>query len=108
MDLDQQVRQLAQGSAEGVVDPLGAGVGRDLGRQPRQQPSQRLGPVALQGEEILELAYNPFYDLALARCPPTIRLRPRPAGIVVRGGGHQRPVFLKPAPLPLEARKALG
>ena len=55
MDLDQQIRQLSQRSVEGVVDPLCAGVGRDLGRQTPQQPSQRLGPVALQGEEILEL-----------------------------------------------------
>ena len=66
MDLDQQVRQVAQGSAEGVVDPLSAGVGRHLGRQTRQQTSQRLGPVALQGEEILELPDHPFYDLPLA------------------------------------------
>jgi hypothetical protein len=31
-ELDQQVRQVAQRSAEGVVDLLCAGVGRDLGR----------------------------------------------------------------------------
>src|SRR5919112_539842 len=54
-ELYEQVRQVAQGSADGVVDPLSAGVGRNLGRQTRQKPSQRLGPVALQGEEILEL-----------------------------------------------------
>jgi hypothetical protein len=108
MDLDQQIRQVAQGSAEGVVDPLSAGVGRNLGRQTRQQPYQRLGPVALQGEEILQLPDHALDDLPLARSPASVGLRPSPAGIVVGGGGHQRPVFLKPAPLPLEACKALG
>ena len=66
MDLDQQVSQVAQGSAEGVVDPSSAGVGRDLGRQRRQQPAQRLRPVALQAEEVLQLADHTLYDLALA------------------------------------------
>jgi hypothetical protein len=56
-ELDQQVRQMTQRSAEGVVDPLCAGVGHDLGGQTPQQPSQRLGTVALQREEVLELAY---------------------------------------------------
>jgi hypothetical protein len=66
MDLDQQVRQVAQGSAEGVVDPLSAGVGRNLGRQTRQQPAEGLRPMALQAEEVLQLADHPLYDLALA------------------------------------------
>src|SRR5215211_2777774 len=52
--LDQQVRQVTQRSVEGVVDPLGAGVCCDFGRQAPQQPSQRLGAVALQREEVLE------------------------------------------------------
>src|SRR5215213_10004295 len=54
--LNQQVRQVAQRSAEEVVHPLGARVRRDLGGQTRKQPSQRLGTVALQSEEVLELA----------------------------------------------------
>jgi hypothetical protein len=65
-ELYEQVRQVAQRSTEGVVDPLSAGVCRDLGGQARQQPSQRLGAVTLQREEVLELAYDPLYDLALA------------------------------------------
>ena len=64
--LNQQVRQVAQRSAEGVVDALGAGVGHDLGGQTRQQPAQRLRAVTLQAEEVLELADNPLDDLALA------------------------------------------
>src|SRR5215203_4879274 len=100
-ELDQQVRQVAQRSAEGVVDPLSAGVCRHLGGQARQQPSQRLGPMALQSEEVLELADDPFYDLTLARGPAPIGLRPRPARIVLGGGRHQRPVLLHPMPLPL-------
>src|SRR5215218_7834719 len=100
-ELDQQVRQVAQRSAEGVVDPLSAGVCRHLGGQARQQPSQRLGPMALQSEEVLELADDPFYDLTLARGPAPIGLRPRSAGVVLGGGRHQRPVLLHPMPLPL-------
>src|SRR5918995_3157414 len=104
-ELDQEICQLTQWSSDGVVDPLNAGVGRDLRRQARQQPSQRFGAVALQSEEVLELADHPFHDLALARSPSPIGLRPRPAGVVVGGGGHQSPVLLKPAPLPLHPRK---
>jgi len=65
-ELDQQVRKVAQRSPEGVVDALAAGVRGDLRRQTSQQPAEGLGSVTLQSEEILELAYNPFYDLALA------------------------------------------
>src|SRR5918992_6311870 len=50
-DLDQQVRQMTQRSAEGIVDPLCAGVGHDLGCQRRQQPSQRLRTMTLQAKE---------------------------------------------------------
>jgi hypothetical protein len=54
MDLDQQVRQVAQGSAERVFDPLSAGVGRNLGCQTLQQPAEGLRAGALQAEEVLE------------------------------------------------------
>ena len=65
-ELDQQVRQVTQRLAEGIFDRLCAGVGCDLGGQTPLQPSQRLGAVTLQSEEVLELAYDSFYDLALA------------------------------------------
>jgi hypothetical protein len=58
---DQQVGQVAQRSPELVVEPLPASVGRHLGRQAGQKTAERLGPVALQGEEVLELVYDPFY-----------------------------------------------
>jgi hypothetical protein len=106
-ELDQQVRQVTQRSAEGVVDPLCTGVGHDLGGQTRQQPSQRLGTVALQAEEVLELADHPFYDLAFARGPAPIGLRPRPAGVVFWGGRNERAVNLHPQPLPLDPCEAL-
>src|SRR5215208_137640 len=106
-ELYEQIRQVAQRSAERVVDLLCAGVGRDLGGQARQQPSQRLRTMTLQREEVLELAYDPFYDLALARGPAPIGLRPRPAGVVLRGGRNERSVKLHPQPLPLEPREAL-
>src|SRR5215208_3272975 len=77
-ELDQQVRQMTQRSAEGVVDVLCAGVGHDLGGQTRQQPSQRLRTMTLQAKEVLELADHPFYDLAFATGPARIGLRPRP------------------------------
>src|SRR5687768_6439941 len=60
---DQKVGQVAQRSPELVVEPLPAGVGRHLGRQAGQKTFKRLGPVALQGEEVLELIYDPFDDL---------------------------------------------
>src|SRR5919112_1433986 len=106
-ELHEQIRQMSQRSAEGVVDPLSTGIGRDLGRQTSQQPSQRLRPVVLQAEEVLELADYPLDDLALACGPSAIRFRPSPAGVVLRGGRHQRPVDLLPAPLPLDTRETL-
>src|SRR5215217_4914149 len=105
-ELYEQIRQVAQRSAERVVDLLCAGVGRDLGGQARQQPPQRLRTMTLQREEVLELAYDPFYDLALARGPAPIGLRPRSAGVALRGGRHQRPLDLHPKALPLYPRKA--
>jgi hypothetical protein len=65
-ELDQQVRQVTKRPAERSVDSLDAGIRRDLGRQARQQPAQRLRPMALHTEEVLQLADHPFYDLALA------------------------------------------
>src|SRR5215204_6640045 len=38
--------------------------------------------------------------------PPTIRLRPRPAGVVLGRRRHQRSVSLHPKPLPLHPREA--
>src|SRR5215208_8254933 len=105
-ELYEQVSQVAQRSAEGVIHPLSAGVCRDLGRQAPQQPSQRLGAVTLQREELLELAYDPFYDLALARSPAPIVLRPPPAGVVLGSGRDERPILLHPKPLPLDSREA--
>src|SRR5215216_6515789 len=105
MNLDQQVCQVTQGPTEGVVHPLSAGVGGDLGGQTCQQPAEGLRSVALQAEEVLQLADNPLDDLALSRRPSAILLRPCPAGVLVRGSGHYRPVLLKPAPLPLHPRK---
>src|SRR5215208_6123097 len=90
-ELYEQIRQVAQRSAERVVDLLCAGVGRDLGGQARQQPSQRLRTMTLQREEVLELAYDPFYDLALARGPAPIGLRPRPAGVVFGAAATSAP-----------------
>src|SRR5215213_471499 len=106
-ELYEQVRQATQRSAEGVVDALCAGVGHDLGGQAPQQPSQRLRTMTLQAEEVLELADHPFYDLAFATGPARIGLRPRPAGVVFRGGRNEHAVNLQPHPLPLDPREAL-
>jgi hypothetical protein len=43
-ELYEQIRQVAQRSAERVVDLLCAGVGRDLGRQARQKRENALDP----------------------------------------------------------------
>src|SRR5215207_8078735 len=77
---DQKVGQVAQRSSELIVEPLPAGVGRDLGRQAGQKTLKRLGPVTLQGEDVLELVYDPFDDLPLSRCPAKVAFRPRPLG----------------------------
>jgi hypothetical protein len=65
-ELDQQVCQVAQRSTEGVVDPLCAGVGANLGSEARQQATEGLGSVTLHREEVLQLADRPLDDLALA------------------------------------------
>ena len=83
-ELDQQVRKVAQRSAKGVVDALAAGVRGDLRCQTSQQPTQRLRTVTLQSEEVFELAYDPFYDLALSRRPSAIRLRRSAFGHALR------------------------
>src|SRR5215207_9600060 len=104
---DQKVGQVAQRSSELVVEPLPASVGRHLGRQAGQKTTQRPGPVALQGEDVLQLIYDPFDDLALARSPATVAFRPRPLGVVFGSGCYQRSIEIQPASLPLNARKAL-
>jgi hypothetical protein len=92
---DQQISQVAQWASEPVVEVLPAAVDRDLGRQASQQPTKGLCPVTLQKELILELVYNPLDNLAFARGPTTIRIRARPAGIVLGGGCHQSSVFVQ-------------
>ena len=106
-DLDQKVRQVTQRSAKGAVDALCARVGHDLSGHSRQQPSQGLRAMTLQAEEVLELADHPFDDLAFARGPAAIGFRPRPPGVVFRGGRDERTVNLQPQPLPLDPREAL-
>ncbi len=68
---------------------------------------QQIAPEPVDSIEITILADHPFYDLALARRPATILLRPRPAGVVLRGGRNERTVELHPQPLPLDPREAL-
>jgi hypothetical protein len=105
---DQKVGKVALRSSELVVEPLATGVGSDLGCQAGQKTLKRLGPVALQCEDVLELVYAPFYDLPLSRRPATVRFRPRPLGVVLGSGRYQRSIEIRPASLPLNARKALG
>jgi hypothetical protein len=63
--------------------------------------------VALQGEDVLELVYDPFDDLPLSRSPATVRFRPRPLGVVFGSRRHQCPIEIRPSSLPLDAREAL-
>src|SRR5918995_5418958 len=93
---DQKVGQVSQWSPELVVEPLPAGVGRDLGCQAGQKTTERLGPVALQGEEVLQLVYDAFDELALARRPAAVDLGPSPLGIVLGCSGDQSSIALKP------------
>jgi hypothetical protein len=50
--------------------------------------------MALQGEEILELIYDPLDDLPFAGSPATGGLRPSPSGVVLGGGRYQCSVVL--------------
>jgi hypothetical protein len=63
---NQQVGQAAQRATELDVEPLSAGVGRDFGSKTGQKPLQGLSPVALQGENVLELVYDSLDDLAFS------------------------------------------
>jgi hypothetical protein len=63
--------------------------------------------VAFEPEEILELSDHPFYDLAFARGPTAIGLRPRPPVAVLGGRRNERPVNLQPVALPLDPGEAL-
>src|SRR5215211_4958015 len=98
-ELDQEIRQVAQRATKRVVDPLSAGVSRDLGRQASQQPLKSLRSVAFQTEEVLELADHPFDDLAPARGPAPIGLRPRPVRVVLQCGRNERSIKLHPKAL---------
>jgi len=71
-ELDQQACQMAQLPAERLIDPLCAGECRNHGGEACQHPAQGLGSVALQAEEVLELADHPLDDLPLASGPPAI------------------------------------
>jgi hypothetical protein len=59
----QKVGQVAQRSPQLVVEPLPASVGHHLGRHADQKPTQRLGPMELQGEDVFELIHTPSIDL---------------------------------------------
>src|SRR5215208_7873004 len=106
-ELYEQVRQVAQWSAEQFVQPLTAGVCGDLRRKAAQQALQGLRPVAFEKELVLELADHPLDDLSLASGPATVRLRPCPAVVVFGSRSDQRSVALQPAPLPLYPREPL-
>ena len=69
---DQEIGQVTQRPSGLVDEPLPAGVGRLLGRQAGQKTLKRLGPVALQGEYVLELIYDAFDDLPLSRRPARV------------------------------------
>jgi hypothetical protein len=75
---------VARRSAEGVVDPLTAGVRRsDLGGQTPQRRPLKVFSVALQAKEVLEPVDYPLDDLPLAGNPPPILLGPSSAGVVL-------------------------
>jgi hypothetical protein len=98
---------VARRSAEGVVDPLTAGVRRsDLGGQTPQKTTQGLGSVALQAKEVLELVDYPLDDLPLAGNPLPILLGPSSAGVVF-GVAAQHSIALQPVSLLLNPRESV-
>lgn len=90
---------MVQRPTELHIELLPASVGRDLGGQAGQKATQRLSRVALQGEVVLELVYDPLDELALARRPATVGLGSGPLSVVLVGASDQGPVAGQPVPL---------
>ena len=97
---DPKAGQLTQRSSEVHVKDMAAGVGDDLGGQPGEQTAERLGAVALQSVEVLELPYDALNELPLAGRPTPVPLGSSAASGALRRRGHQSAVNLQPATLP--------
>jgi hypothetical protein len=98
---------VTQGATKPRVESLPAHVSHHLGGQAGEQATQRLRPVALHGQEALQLRDNLLDELPLARRPTPIRLRSRRLAIVLRCGSAQSPVIPQPMPLARERGEAL-
>ena len=91
---------MTQGTAKAGIEPGARSEGSNFGRQTREQTAQRLGPMALQGEEVLERGDDLLDDLPVAGGPAAGRLGPRASGLGVGRSGHDRAIGLLPMPFP--------
>jgi hypothetical protein len=91
---------MTQRSSELGVQALPAGVGRHLRGKSGEQTPESLGAMALQGEDVLELVYDPLDELPLSGSPSPRLLRPCPASAFLRGSCYQRPIGRHPVLLP--------
>src|ERR671934_2009306 len=94
----QETSQMAQGASALCIEPFPGGEGGDRGGQAGQQTTPRLGPMTLQGEEILERGDDLLDDLAVAGGPAAGRLPPRPPSGRGGRGGEGRPIRLYAKP----------
>ena len=67
---------MTQRPTEQRVETLPAQVGRNFRRQAGEQAAERLGPMALQGEEVLQPIDDLLDDLPSARRPASVGRTP--------------------------------
>lgn len=69
--LNQEIGYIAQRASQGHIEPRADGEGAHCGGQAGQQATKGLGPMALQGAEILEWGDDLCDDLPVPHCPTT-------------------------------------
>ena len=105
-ELDQQVRQVTKGPSEALTRWAQVYAATLAVRRASSPPNVFARWRSTQKKSFSwQITPSMIWRLPSEASPTTIGLRPRPAGIVVRGGRNQRSVDLQPAPLPLNPRK---
>src|SRR5215212_12171619 len=105
-ELDQQVRQVTKGPSEALTRWAQVYAATLAVRRASSPPNVFARWRSTQKKSFSwQITPSMVWRLPSEASPPTIGLRPCPAGVLVWGGGHQRPVLPKPAPLPLDPPK---
>src|SRR5215203_6153267 len=105
-ELDQQVRQVTKGPSEALTRWAQVYAATLAVRRASSPPNVFARWRSTQKKSFSwQITPSMIWCLPSEANPTTIGLRPRPAGVVVWGGGYQSSVLLQPAPLPLHPRK---